>query len=190
MGEGTQANPETLPHRPAMEAAPPESTAPPPAKEAKGNPSKPEEAPLPNFIIERNKLFDELKKASDEELKNKPKTDIKVTIDLGDGHPSVVIAKAWESTPGSFLRDIPKDISANVVIAKLDGKELWDLNRPLERECAVSYLPFDSAQGREVFWHSSAHALGEACECEYGCLLSHGPPTAQGYFYDMAMEPG
>ncbi|PGH15978.1 threonine-tRNA ligase [Polytolypa hystricis UAMH7299] len=189
-----------LPHRLAMapDAAPnadpaQDAAAPPPQKAAKAKSKKPQaapDAPLPDFIIERNKLFDELKKIHDEELKNRPRVDINVTIDIGDGNPSTVIAKSWEATPGKFLRDVPKELASNVVVAKLDGKELWDLDRPLERDCRISYLPFDSVQGREVFWHSSAHVLGEACECEYGCLLSHGPPTAQGFFYDMALEEG
>ncbi|EER23329.1 threonyl-tRNA synthetase [Coccidioides posadasii str. Silveira] len=159
----------------------------PQQKAGKPKPKKPEETPLPDFIVERNRLFAELKRAADEELKSKPRFDITVTLDVGDGPPATVIAKAWESTPGSFLKDIPKELSSNVVIAKLDGKQLWDLDRPLERDCRVSYLPFDSPEGREVFWHSSAHVLGEAAECEYGCMLSHGPPTAQGFFYDMAL---
>ncbi|KAL1962998.1 hypothetical protein VTN77DRAFT_8844 [Rasamsonia byssochlamydoides] len=145
---------------------------------------------LPDFIIERNRLFEELWQEHLRELEKKPRVDINVTIDIGDGNPSTIIAKSWESTPASFLKDLPKEFSANVVIAKIDGKELWDLNRPLERDCKVTYLPFDSPEGREVFWHSSAHCLGEACEHEFGCLLSHGPPTAQGFFYDMAIPGG
>lgn len=176
-------NSKELPLRPA-EAQEANATAPP--KAAKANAASNNDS-LPDFIIERNKLFEELWQQYLEELKNKPHPEINVLLDLGDGNPSPVPAKAWETTPGSFLRDVPKDISANVVLAKIDGKELWDLNRPLERDCTVSYVPFDSPEGREVFWHSSAHCLGEACECEYGCLLSHGPPTPQGFFYDMAM---
>jgi threonyl-tRNA synthetase len=38
-----------------------------------------------------------------------------------------------------------------------------------------------------VFWHSSAHVLGEACELEFHCHLCHGPPTDDGFFYDMGM---
>lgn len=41
--------------------------------------------------------------------------------------------------------------------------------------------------GQAVFWHSSAHILGEACERHFGCLLEHGPPTDDGFFYDMRM---
>ena len=154
------------------------------------------EQPLPDFIIKRNKLFDELKKKRDAEILEKDHPVINVVLDLGldkDGKPRPampVAAKGWESTPGSFLRHVDKDVSSDVVIAKVDGKELWDLDRPLEYDCRVSYLPFTSAEGRNVFWHSSAHVLGEAAECQYQCLLSHGPPVEQGFFYDMALKDG
>lgn len=145
---------------------------------------------LPDFIIERNNLFESLWQQHLEEVKNKPHPEINVTLDIGNGSPSPVSAKAWETTPAQLLKDVPKELSASVVVAKVDGKEYWDLSRPLERDCTVSYVLFETTEGREVFWHSSAHCLGEACECEYGCLLSHGPPTPQGFFYDMAIPGG
>ena len=148
---------------------------------------------LPEFVIRRNLLFDELKRKSDAEALEKEHPVINVVVDQGldrGGKPRPlmpVAARAWESTPGSFLRHCDKDVSTDVVVAKLDGKELWDLDRPLERDCKVSYLPFTSSEGRNVFWHSSAHVLGEAAECQYQCLLSHGPPVEQGFFYDMKL---
>ena len=39
-----------------------------------------------------------------------------------------------------------------------------------------------------VFWHSSAHVLGEACEGHYGCHLCIGPPIEEGFYYEMGME--
>ena len=151
---------------------------------------------LPEFITKRNELFDKLKRQRYSEILEKEKPEINVVLDLGldiQGKPRPalpVAAKAWESTPGSFLRHVDKEISNDVVVAKVDGKELWDLDRPLEYACRVSYVPFSSAEGRNVFWHSSAHVLGEACECQFNCLLSHGPPVEQGFFYDMAITGG
>ena len=153
---------------------------------------KPAPAPkeLPDFIVQRNELFAKLKAEYDEDVKTKPREDIKVVVDTGAEGEKSIVAKSWETTPGQLLRHVSKEVSANVVIAKVNEKELWDLDRPLEADCKVRYLPFDSREGKEVFWHSSAHVLGEAAECEYGCLLSHGPPTLQGFFYDMALEEG
>lgn len=42
--------------------------------------------------------------------------------------------------------------------------------------------------GKRVFWHSSAHVLGEAAERHYGCHLCIGPPTDDGFFYEMAID--
>ena len=151
---------------------------------------------LPDIIAKRNELFDRLKREQHAEILAKEKPEINVVLDLGlnkEGKPRPempVAAKAWESTPGSFLRHVDKDVSSDVVIAKVDGKHLWDLDRPLEFACRVSYVPFSSAEGRNVFWHSSAHVLGEAAECQFNCLLSHGPPVEQGFFYDMAIADG
>ena len=151
---------------------------------------------LPDVIVRRNQLFDKLKCQRHAEILEREKPEINVVLDLGldkQGKPRAampVAAKAWESTPGSFLKHVDKDVSSDVVIAKVDGKELWDLDRPLEYGCRVSYVPFSSAEGRNVFWHSSAHVLGEACECQFNCLLSHGPPVEQGFFYDMAIAEG
>lgn len=163
----------------------------PAGDEEKQSKRPPPPPPLPEFIIERNKLFEELKKQYDEDLKNKPREEIKITLDLKNGEPpSVIIGKSWETTPGSLLKNVPKEFSSSIVISKLNDTELFDLDRPLEKDCKLSYVSFESTEGREVFWHSSAHVLGEACECQYNCLLSHGPPTAQGFFYDMAMPDG
>lgn len=170
------------------------------ATKVNGEPSKSQgesaTGALPDFVVRRNKLFDELKRRRDAEILEKEHPIINVVLDLGldkDGKPRPampVAAKAWESTPGSFLRHVDKDITSDVVLAKVNGKELWDLDRPLEFDCRISYIPFTSAEGRNVFWHSSAHVLGEAAECQYQCLLSHGPPVEQGFFYDMAIGEG
>jgi len=44
------------------------------------------------------------------------------------------------------------------------GEALWDLTRPLEGDCTVTYYDFSSPIGKETFWHSSAHMMGEALE--------------------------
>ena len=194
----------TLPHRKSVGSKPADSPVNP--KELNQQADKPgadkskakmaSEPILPDFVTKRNKLFDELKRKNDAEILEKEHPLIDVVLDLGldkEGKPRAampVAAKAWESTPGSFLRHVDKDISSDVVVAKVNGKELWDLDRPLELDCRVSYVPFSSAEGRNVFWHSSAHVLGEAAECQYNCLLSHGPPVEQGFFYDMAIAEG
>ena len=35
---------------------------------------------------------------------------------------------------------------------------------------------------------SSAHVMGEAAEKHYGCHLCIGPPTSDGFYYEMAID--
>jgi threonyl-tRNA synthetase len=42
--------------------------------------------------------------------------------------------------------------------------ELYDLTRPLEGDCEVELLNWGHPLGKMVFWHSSAHVLGECLE--------------------------
>ena len=169
-------------------SAVPETIVPVRGKEEK---AKPKPDSLPDFIVKRNELFDKLKQEHDESKKED--NPIKVSLDRSvvkipgkDNSEEPEDGEAWKTTPGSFLRYVDKAVSSDIVVAKVDG-HLWDLDRPLEKDCSVSYIPFSSEEGRNVFWHSSAHVLGEAAECQYNCLLSHGPPVEQGFFYDMAM---
>ena len=59
-----------------------------------------------------------------------------------------------------------------------------DLNRPLEGDCLMELLTFEDKIGKEIFWHSSAHLLGQSLENLYGAWLCHGPPLDHGFFYD------
>jgi threonyl-tRNA synthetase len=152
-------------------------------------PSRPKPEGLPDFILERNALFDQLKKEYDQELASKDKPPIKIKLVGETGEQSEFDGKAWETTPGHLLRHVPKDRAGQIVVAKVDDK-LWDLDRPFEGDAKLSYVTFADSEGRDVFWHSSAHVLGECAEHEYGCQLSHGPPTATGFFYDMALSEG
>ncbi|KAH0597152.1 hypothetical protein MHUMG1_05462 [Metarhizium humberi] len=153
-----------------------------------GPPSQPD-GQLPEFIVERNLLFEELKKKHDDAVAAKPRNPITVSLTAGPDNVTEISATAWETTPGQLLKHVAKVIASEAVVAKVNG-EVWDLTRPLEADCAVSYLSSKDPEGRAVFWHSAAHVLGEACEHQFGCMLSHGPPTNMGFFYDMAMREG
>lgn len=70
-----------------------------------------------------------------------------------------------------------------------DKTFLWDMTRPLVGHVSkLEFLKFDADQdAKTVFWHSSAHMLGEALEHLYGCKLTIGPPLAGGFYYDSFM---
>ena len=50
------------------------------------------------------------------------------------------------------------------------------------------YYIYNIFTAQQVFWHSSAHVLGEAMERVYGGMLCYGPPIENGFYYDMFIE--
>ena len=101
---------------------------------------------------------------------------------LPDG--KTVPAQSWRTTPYEVARGISQGLADSTVIAKVNN-EVWDLDRPLETDCKLELLKFDNPDAQAVFWHSSAHILGEALERVYGGCLCYGPPIESGFYYDM-----
>uniref|UniRef100_A0A672ZDZ1 threonine--tRNA ligase n=1 Tax=Sphaeramia orbicularis TaxID=375764 RepID=A0A672ZDZ1_9TELE len=114
------------------------------------------------------------------EKESKP---IKVT--LPDG--KVVDAESWKTTPYQIACGISQGLADNTVIAKVNNS-VWDLDRPLEDDCSLQLLKFDDEEAQAVYWHSSAHILGEAMERVYGGCLCYGPPIENGFYYDMYLD--
>lgn len=141
--------------------------------------------PQPEFIDRRVEIFDKIKAKREAEIAAKERKPIKIT--LKDG--TVKEGTSWETSPMDLAKEIGKSFSDRQVISKVDG-ELWDLERPLEDDCKLEYLDFEHPEGKAVFWHSSAHVLGEGCECHFGAHLCFGPPTEDGFFYDMSIDNG
>ncbi|WVQ98556.1 threonine-tRNA ligase [Kwoniella sp. CBS 9459] len=148
--------------------------------------------PPPEFFAERIKIYDEYKEKYEKfvaEQERKP-----ITVTLPDGKQ--IEGKAWETTPLEIARGISPGLADKVIIAKVNNQQLWDLTRPLESSCDIKLLDFDSPdndyEARQVFWHSSAHVMGEACERRFdGCCLGYGPPLPEGgFFYDMSLAEG
>lgn len=61
---------------------------------------------------------------------------------------------------------------------------LWDCHRPLEGSCKIFLLDWSDKDAQKIFWHSSAHILGQALEREFGAHLTNGPALSPGFYYD------
>ncbi|WFC95929.1 threonine--tRNA ligase [Malassezia brasiliensis] len=138
--------------------------------------------PKPAYFQSRIDLFEKVKAEHDAALAAKERKPIKVTMPDG----AVREGTSWETSPMDIARDISKSLSERIVISKVNG-ELWDLERPFEGDATLEFFDFESPEGRRVFWHSSAHVLGEAAERHFGCHLCIGPPTDEGFYYEMGM---
>ncbi|XP_031296323.2 threonine--tRNA ligase 2, cytoplasmic [Camelus dromedarius] len=142
----------------------------------------------PDFVKERLKLFEILKKEHQLLLAiydKKGDTSNVITVRVADG--KTVEGEAWKTTPYDVAAEISQELAEDTVVAKVNG-ELWDLDRPLEGDSTLELLLFDNEEAQAVYWHSSAHVLGEAMELYYGGHLGYGPPIEAGFYYDMFLE--
>lgn len=72
------------------------------------------------------------------------------------------------------------------VIAIINGVAK-DLSTILKEGDTVRLLSFDDPQGKEVFWHTSAHLLAQAVLRLYpDAQPTIGPPIENGFYYDFA----
>ncbi|CAD5313039.1 unnamed protein product [Arabidopsis thaliana] len=141
-----------------------------------------DEAYLSSVIPKRIRLFEEIQAEQLEQLQSRPHDPIKITL-LPDGIEKE--GRRWETSPMDIAVQISKGLAKSALVSSVNHV-LWDMNRPLEGDCSLEIFGFDSDQGRNTFWHSSAHILGQALEQEYGCKLCIGPcePRDEGFYYD------
>uniref|UniRef100_A0A8C1HZ62 threonine--tRNA ligase n=1 Tax=Cyprinus carpio carpio TaxID=630221 RepID=A0A8C1HZ62_CYPCA len=146
---------------------------------------KAELKPWPAFVSGRLQLYEQLKKESDALLAERAAGGHSISVQLPDGQ--TLKATAWVSSPYQLACAISQALADSCVIARVNG-ELWDLDRPLETDCSLELLRFDHEDAQAVYWHSSAHVLGEAMEQFYGGCLCYGPPIENGFYYDMFLD--
>uniref|UniRef100_A0A8C6UWE0 threonine--tRNA ligase n=1 Tax=Neogobius melanostomus TaxID=47308 RepID=A0A8C6UWE0_9GOBI len=147
---------------------------------------KAELSPAPEYIEDRLTLYAKLKAEHDALMAERATNESKpIQVTLPDG--KVVEAESWKSTPYQIACGISQGLADNTVIAKVNNA-VWDLDRPLEDSCSLQLLKFDDEEAQAVYWHSSAHILGEAMERVYGGCLCYGPPIENGFYYDMFLE--
>ena len=150
----------------------------------------------PHEMLQRLKRWEEIKDITKPRRLQSP---ISLQVRFPDGKLSETLQVApdygdAELTPIQvYQKLLPSYIEKpkNVIVAKLNGNTLWDLSRPLETSAVIELLDFDTLEGKQVFWHSSAHVLGQALEYKYGDSISlcDGPPLSDGgFFYEMLFK--
>ena len=84
-------------------------------------------------------------------------------------------------------KSISEGLARSILAAKIDG-EVTDLARPIRKDCGITFLKWDDKEGKQTFWHSSAHLLAEALETLYpGTKFGIGPAIDNGFYYDVDM---
>lgn len=95
-----------------------------------------------------------------------------------------------ELPEGSTAKDLADKLHLNgphqALGAKINGKTC-DLSHPLKNGDHIVIWNFEDAEGKEIFWHTSAHVLAQAILRIWPeAKPTIGPPIENGFYYDFA----
>ena len=109
--------------------------------------------------------------------------EIKVTLPDGSEvvHPN-------GATGYDIAHAISPGLAKASIAIKVNGV-VTDLLTPINSDCSIELLTFDSAEGKQVFWHSSSHIMAQAVlDIFPKAKLAIGPPIEEGFYYDFDVE--
>ncbi|MBL7990406.1 MAG: threonine--tRNA ligase [Candidatus Kapabacteria bacterium] len=109
-----------------------------------------------------------------------------ITLTLPDGSKREY---ASGSTGMQVAESISQGLARNAVGIFLNDTPN-DLPTPITADANVRIVTFDQDEGKQIFWHSTAHLMAEALESLYpGVKFGIGPAIEQGFYYDVDL-PG
>lgn len=113
------------------------------------------------------------------------------------GHNGKIVFKLPDGTEMQFPKGsnvqavaekIGPGLAKSALAAKLNGR-LVSLNEPVHEGGDLRILTFNDEEGREVFWHSSAHLMAQAVKRLYPeTQLGIGPTISDGFYYDIDLD--
>jgi len=95
--------------------------------------------------------------------------------------------KEFESGVSGYdiAKSISEGLARNSVGIMLNGVKK-EINTIVTEDSHIRILTFNDEEGKEMFWHSSAHLLAEALQELYpGVKFGIGPAIEQGFYYDV-----
>lgn len=98
--------------------------------------------------------------------------------------------KEYEMPPCSSAKDVAEKLHKvapeQSLSVRINGVSC-DLSSILHEGDQLSLIDFDSKEGKEIFWHTSAHVLAQAVLRLFPeAKPTIGPPIEQGFYYDFA----
>lgn len=89
-------------------------------------------------------------------------------------------------TPKEVAEKLHLTAPEQAVTVSING-HLRDFNTPVQEGDELLFWNFDDPQGKEVFWHTSAHVLAQAILRLWpNAQPTIGPPIENGFYYDFA----
>ncbi|MBL7052283.1 MAG: threonine--tRNA ligase [Candidatus Marinimicrobia bacterium] len=93
-----------------------------------------------------------------------------------------------QSTPFEIFQSLEIDDLHKIIAASVDGKS-FDLHRQLDKNCEISPIFMDSAEGHEIILHSTSHILAQAVKRLFPkAQVTIGPAIENGFYYDFSVE--
>ena len=88
-------------------------------------------------------------------------------------------------TAMDIAKSISEGLARNVLSANVNG-EVWDANRLINKDSDVKLYTWNDQEGKDTFWHSSAHLLASAISELYPDVkFGIGPSIENGFYYDI-----
>ena len=110
-----------------------------------------------------------------------------INITFPDNH----IVEFSEAVNGyEIAMSISPRLAKDVLSVSVNG-EVWDLTRKITENASIKLFTWDDREGKETFWHTSAHLMAEAIEFFYpGTKFGIGPTVDSGFYYDVDIPGG
>ena len=64
-------------------------------------------------------------------------------------------------TPYEIAQSISPRLAADVLAASVDG-QVYDLDRPVNKDASLKLHKWEDQEAKQTFWHSSSHLMAEA----------------------------
>lgn len=89
------------------------------------------------------------------------------------------------TTAMEVAKSISEGLARKVLVARVNNKVV-DVATTITEDATIQFLTWDDADGKNTFWHSSAHLMAEAVEALFpGVKFWVGPALDKGFYYDM-----
>ncbi|MEN6445116.1 MAG: threonine--tRNA ligase [Candidatus Cloacimonas sp.] len=83
-----------------------------------------------------------------------------------------------------IAKDISPKLAEAAVCAEVNNN-LVDLDYMIDKDATLLFHTFESEQGKEVYWHSTAHLMAQAVKQLFPEVkIAIGPAIEQGFYYD------
>ena len=80
---------------------------------------------------------------------------------------------------------ISEGLARNVLVAKVND-QMVELDKPINEDATLTLYTWNDREGKDTFWHSSAHLMAAAIESMYpGVKFGIGPHIETGFYYDI-----